>query len=244
MEFKPLETLDDILNFINDNSDEFPEDKIASITNTIKEKKLEILLQSKVDKNIFDFSDIKNYPIRVKDIAKIVYSNEDVKINPFEIAEFFGIRIKKIIEKSKDKAYLHYMYEKDIIEIGYKDFTEKGYENFNAFLVGHELGHLFNHYLLSVFFENETYNTDNHKLLDNIKNIISNENIANNNINIVRKYMNQKVSFSNNININEIEADIFSLNILYYPLEVPIKNNTSKFSRKLRKYMYRQNDDK
>jgi len=242
---KALTTLDDILDFVSDNSSEFPDDRVNSIIDTVKEKKIEILLQSKIDKNKFDFSDINNYPIKVKDIINLVYSDTDnIKVNPFEIADFFGIKVKKILDDSDNIAYLHYDLDDDSnIEIGYKDYSKKGYSELGAFLVGHELGHLFNHSLLGVFFKNETYNSHNHDLLDNIKSIINGKDSANN-IDYVRDYMKNKAFFSDEVNKYEIEADIFGWDILYYPNEVSIKNDMSNFSRKLRKDMYKLNDDK
>jgi hypothetical protein len=234
-----LKSLDDILKFVTDNSDDFAKERINSITDTIKEKKLEALLQSKVDKNIFDFSDINNYPIKAKDIVKLVYPDSDNnKSDPFEIAKFFDINIKIISNKSKDIAYLHYDLKDDSnIEIHYRDFTTK---NLNAFLVGHELCHLFNHHLMGVFFENKTYNSNNHEPIEKLKKVLK---IANN-TQYATNYIRNKANFSSMVDDYEIEADIFSFNLLFYPEELSTKSDISRISIKLHEAIHRLNNDK
>lgn len=236
MEFKSLDNIDDIFSFLTDNITDFPKNRIDSIIDTIKEKKLEILLQAKVPKEQFDFSEAKNYPVSAKKIVEIVNKNTQKKVSPFEVADFFGIKVNKIINTyDEDKlAYLDYKHESNEIEIFYKDFSGKGYENVNEFLVSHELGHLFNHFLLGTFFDDQSYTSFNHELMiENLRNAISKKNIANQNTLIASQILSKKRSlyntsraaFSTNKHFDnsfEIDADLFAFNLLFYPKEVPL----------------------
>lgn len=235
MEFKPLNDINDILTFLTKNINEFPDNKIKSIIDTVKEKKLEILLQSRTSKEKFDFSEEKNYPISAKKIIEIVNKNSKNKVSPFEIAEFFGIKVTKILntDKPNELAYIKYKHDLESIEIFYKDFSNKGAENINEFLIAHELGHLFNHFLLGTFFEDEeTYTLKNHQLtIENLSKAISIENISNHNTLIANQILSKKISSYDKVafstdkkldNSFEIEADLFAFNLLFYPKEVSL----------------------
>lgn len=235
MDFKPLKDIDDVLNFIEDNIEEFPSDRVSSIIDTIKEKKLEIFLQTKISKEKFDFSETKNYPLDAHTIVEIVNNNTKKKVSPFEIAEFFDIKVNKILESSNQHeiAYLDYDHKSDKVEIFYRDYSDQGYENVNEFLVSHELGHLFNHFLLGTFFSEQSYTLNKHDFsIENLREAVSKENIANNDtykanemLSKKRSLNNSRAAFSTNNQFDnsfEIEADMFAFNLLFYPKKVTL----------------------